>query len=374
MDTENVPETESTQSFGRGFNTSDPAKLGQVADPNYVISFPQDHYSHDTFDIEWWYLTANLEDDEGNPYAIQWTLFRFRDPSQKINSDTQEAGQQWNNQHLYMAHASVHSVSQHWFSEKFARGEVGNAGIQNMPFSLFIDDWQWLNKVGENSATIQEKRKDLLPATLSFNAALIGNTQKTESRIDVQLNLSSAGPYVLQGENGYSVKSTNGEHASHYYSAPFIEVEGIIKSDMTHTHVKGKAWFDQEWTSQLFDQSTLGWDWLSLHLDNGDKIMAFRMRLKESEDYITGTYIQANGSTTTLLPSDISLNVIQQTIVGDKSLPLHWQLNIPQRGLKLKITATKKDQWNPALIDYYEGSVSVSGTHSGIGFMELTGY
>jgi len=384
----------SSQSFGRGFSNSNPELLGEVADPNYKIRFPKDHYSHDSFDIEWWYLTANLQDDVGNDYGLQWTLFRFRNPN--IASENQSIASEnsisdWSNEHIYMAHASVHSASQHWFSEKFARGNVGNAGVEQTPFKLFIDDWQW------SGATA-----GLLPAALNFNAKLISSYAKDSNVTDgfneadvfnaaegfylnVQLDLSNTGAFVLQGKDGYSIKSANGKHASHYYSAPFITVDGTFTMSETLTNsapsnlekqiaVKGSAWFDQEWTSQLFDQATLGWDWFSLHLDNGDKIMAFRMRLQGQPDYITGTYIKSDGSTTTLMPQDIELNANELTAVGNKQLPLNWQLTIESKGIDVSIKATKKDQWNPASIAYYEGTVAVSGTHKGKGFLELTGY
>ncbi|MEH6457316.1 MAG: lipocalin-like domain-containing protein, partial [Cocleimonas sp.] len=332
------------QSFGRVVVNTDPERLGEVADPNYKISFPKDHYSHDSFDIEWWYLTANLQDKEGNDYGLQWTLFRFRNPNidsfdgngLNPNNKSETTESNWNNEHLYMAHASVHSKSKHWFSEKFARGNVGNAGVDQLPFKLFIDDWQWTSTTA-----------DLLPAKLNFNAQLIDNSAEI-SYLNVQLNLSNIGPYVLQGQDGYSIKSGNGKHASHYYSAPFIKIDGVltmseamtspdISSNLSandkQTAVKGNAWFDQEWTSQLFDQATLGWDWLSLHLDNGDKIMAFRMRLQGQPDYITGTYINADGSTTMLKPSDIELNAVKLTEVGNKKLPLSWQLKIESKSL-----------------------------------------
>jgi predicted secreted hydrolase len=138
--------------------------------------------------------------------------------------------------------------------------------------------------------------------------------------------------------------------------------------------INGNAWFDQEWTSQLLDQATLGWDWLSLHLDNGDKIMAFQMRLQDQPDYITGTYIDADGSSTTLMPSDIELNSIELTPVGNKELPLNWELKINSKRININIKATKNDQWSPASVAYYEGTVAVSGTHTGKGFLELTGY
>ena len=405
----------SSQSFGRGFSNTIPERLGEVADPNYKITFPKDHYSHDSFDIEWWYLTANLQDDEGNTYGLQWTLFRFRNPNidnvdnieQKTIKDsidgnalnpenkTKATKSNWSDEHLYMAHASVHSASKHWFSEKFARGNVGNAGVDQTPFKLFIDDWQWTSPTAA-----------LLPAKLTFNAKLISNSADRfngadGSHLNVQLDLSNTGSYVLQGQDGYSIKSANGKHASHYYSAPFINIDGTFTMSEALTApglnsnrnsnsnpnsnlrlndldrqiaVKGNAWFDQEWTSQLFDQTTLGWDWLSLHLDNGDKIMAFRMRLQGQPDFITGTYIESDGSATTLMPSEIELNAIELTSVGNKKLPLSWQLNIESKGLEISIKATKKDQWNPASIAYYEGNVAVSGTHKGKGFLELTGY
>ena len=46
--------------------------------PGYIFDFPTDHASHPDFAIEWWYLTANLVDQKGEQYAMQWTLFRFR--------------------------------------------------------------------------------------------------------------------------------------------------------------------------------------------------------------------------------------------------------------------------------------------------------
>jgi predicted secreted hydrolase len=138
--------------------------------------------------------------------------------------------------------------------------------------------------------------------------------------------------------------------------------------------VQGKAWFDQEWTSQLLDQNTLGWDWMSLHLDNGSKIMAFQMRLANQNDYITGTFIEADGSSQTLKGSDISLVARSITKVGNKTFPLSWQLRIPHKEIDITVESKKQDQWNPALFPYYEGAVNISGSHSGEGFLELTGY
>jgi predicted secreted hydrolase len=34
----------------------------------------------------------------------------------------------------------------------------------------------------------------------------------------------------------------------------------------------------------------------------------------------------------------------------------------------------KQQQWNQGRFEYYEGAIDNTGTHSGVGFMELTGY
>jgi predicted secreted hydrolase len=346
--------------FGRNVYEQN-MSIGSKADSSYSITFPEDHREHTKFDIEWWYLTANLEDNNGAAYGLQWTLFRFRAPG-VTNNQTNN----WHNNQLYMAHASIHSLDTHWFSEKFARGGVGNAGQAVSPFSLFIDNWQWLNT---------EDNDELFPSTLIFD---INNTSRPFGLYSASFTMQRTGPFIKHGLNGYSVKSLE-DHASHYYSAPFINIAGVLrKNDNTDTEhkisLKGKAWFDHEWTSQLLDDKTLGWDWLSIHLDSGSKIMAFRMRLKNQKDYVTGSYISETGEQTTLLENDLTLRPLANTEVEDRLLPLQWRLVIPSKQIDLSISAIKNEQWNSATIPYYEGMVIVEGTHSGEGFVELTGY
>ena len=361
------------------------SNMGKKADPDYRMSFPQDHGTHDQFDIEWWYLTANLQDEAGDPYGLQWTLFRFKNPRPSssqaeannsssslknspvtLNESTVSLDKKWHNDQIYMAHASIHSLDTHWFSEKFARGGVGNAGLTALPLNLFIDDWQWLNSDGDTG---------LFPSTLTFSAT---DTSKPNAEASATFTLNQTGPLVQHGDNGFSVKSNSG-HASHYYSAPFISIEGELTQaiDTVTTapiKLKGQAWFDQEWTSQLLDTGTQGWDWLSLHLDDGNKIMAFRMRLKNQDDYVTGSYITSTGEQITLQPGDLTLQPVSVKKVDGRQLPLIWKLMIPSKKIDLTISTLKDKQWNNAAVPYYEGMVKIEGSHGGVGFLELTGY
>lgn len=332
--------------------------------PGKTLIFPKDHGSHPNYAIEWWYFTANLSANEQN-YGVQYTLFRFNRGNKQANA--------WANGQMYMAHASLHMPDKHYFSERFARGGQAHVGITPSPFSLRMDDWLW-----------QADNEDLLPATLSLElvspASANELAQPLHNRISVDLELSAYGPLVLQGDAGFSQKSMLGTHASYYYSQPFIRVDGMlieqVGADQQTYKVSGQGWFDHEWTSQLLDQQTLGWDWFSIHLDGGEKLMAFRMRLRDNPNYVTGTLIAPNGTTTTLDNGTITINPLAYEIDTDNNTqyPTQWSLAIPQREMAITISPQKPKQWNRGRFLYYEGAIEITGTHEGKGFMELTGY
>lgn len=312
---------------------------------DYKIQFPKDHGIHPNFAIEWWYLTANLYDEAGNQYPLQWTLFRFHGSAQKTN---------WAGNQQFMAHGKLANKQQQWFEERFARSDVGNVNLTDAPFTAFIDDWKWHSQGAE-----------LLPASLAFNL---------NHQVSIELSMRSDGPYVLQGKQGYSQKLGDTGLASHYYSQPFIQVTGQLTFPTKTIDVSGQAWFDHEWSSQLMDPDTLGWDWFSLHLSDGNKLMLFRMRHSQLEAFWSGKLIMANGETYDIDSSDLIARELQLSQVENKSLPLHWSINIAKHNIDIQISPFKNNQWNPGSFPYYEGAVDISGTHLGEGFIELTGY
>src|SRR5882724_7156969 len=123
------------KSFAQGF-----AGLGETAEgfaavtPARQFVFPADHGPHPEFRIEWWYVTANLTDANGAAYGAQWTLFR-----QAIAAGVPQEG--WANQHIWMGHAAVTTASTHRYAEAFARGGVGQAGVEANPHRAWIDAW-----------------------------------------------------------------------------------------------------------------------------------------------------------------------------------------------------------------------------------------
>src|SRR5262249_43974021 len=255
------------RAFAQGY-----AGLGDKADgfaqvaPGKVFSFPADHGPHPDFRIEWWYLTANLVDGNGAACGLQWTLFR-----QATQAGLEAEG--WANQQVWMGHAAVTPADTHRFNEIFARGGVGQAGVEAKPFAAWIDDW-------EMKGTERTDDRSLAPLTLKASGLDFSYT----------LTLESDRPVVLQGDGGFSRKSERGQ-ASYYYSQPFFRARGAFTIEDGTVDVSGAAWMDREWSSQPLGRDQTGWDWLSLHLNSGDKLMLYRLRQADGRDYPFGNWI-----------------------------------------------------------------------------------
>jgi predicted secreted hydrolase len=314
--------------------------------PGRVFSFPADHGPHDGFRIEWWYITANLKDDQGHEFGVQWTLFRSA-----LKATPEVAG--WANQTIWLGHAAVTSATVHHAAERYARGGVGQAGVSVQPFNAWIDDWRFSSQGADTLVDLQLSARDKL--------------------FSYQLRLTSTRPPVLQGDKGFSQKSEQGQ-ASYYYSQPFFQASGTLEIDGKTYQVSGPAWLDREWSSQPLTANQSGWDWFSLHLDSGEQVMLYRMRQKNGEPYLTGTWIDAQGQTQLLHATDIRLIPQDTATVAGRSMPVRWSITIPARHLDITIDALNPNAWMDLRIPYWEGPVRLSGSHGGQGYLEMTGY
>lgn len=317
--------------------------------PGRKLAFPDDHGPHPDFRIEWWYLTANLKDAAGNAYGAQWTLFR-----QAMTPGPQRDG--WANQQIWMAHAAVTSADIHRFAEKFSRGGVGVAGVEASPFKAVIDDWAMQG----SSATE--------PATLSPLEVTARGTN-----FSYALRLSADRPLVLQGDNGYSRKSERGQ-ASYYYSQPYFTASGTLTLDGRAIPVEGAAWMDREWSSQPLASDQTGWDWFSLHLSTGDKVMLFRLRQRDGSNYFAGNWIGTDGRSAPLSPDQIRLEPLGFTTIGPRRLPTRWRVEVTGHDLAIETTPLNPASWMGTSFPYWEGPIAFKGNRVGVGYLEMTGY
>lgn len=330
----------------------DASQYAQVL-PGRPLIFPVDHGPHEGFRIEWWYITANLKDDQGTPYGVQWTLFRNALPRRQSVEGEQPTG--WSDRNIWLGHAAVTSRQAHYASERYARGGIGQAGVTFAPFNAWIDDW---------SLTSQSAGGDPL-ATLQLRAS--------DPRFAYQLRLTTDHAPVLQGDNGFSQKSAVGQ-ASYYYSQPFFQVDGELRIDGQPRHVTGTAWLDREWSSQPLTAEQTGWDWFSLHLANGEQVMLYRMRNTRGTSYLTGTWIGADGHTEPLRGEDIELTPLSSAHVAGRDIPVRWSVKVPGKGLDITTEALNPKAWMNLRIPYWEGPITLEGSQRGTGYLEMTGY
>ncbi|WP_229360361.1 lipocalin-like domain-containing protein [Ferrimonas sediminicola] len=313
--------------------------------PGTAIEFPRDHGAHPEYGLEWWYLTANLTDEQGEPVALQWTLFRSRIGPQRDNP--------WDDGQLWFAHLAIEADGRHHALERWARGGNGQAGVTAHPFNAWIDHWQ-----------LTGTREGFLPLTLTADSDLG----------ELSLTLSDS-PIVKHGINGFSQKTPDLEHASLYYSLPHLKASGTLTQEgRGPRQLQGLAWMDREWSSELMDTEYLGWDWLSLHLDDGRALMLFRMRSRQDNHYFSGSLIDTVGGVTPIHNGEIQWRELDHVTLDGASYPVAWQLEIPNHGLFGSIETRSRDQRNQLSIPYWEGPVTADGSIQGEGFIEMTGY
>lgn len=313
--------------------------------PGDRLRFPEDFGPHPQHRIEWWYLTANLENQAGEPLGLQWTQFRQALTPRPVNA-TPPASAQWPLQAAWMAHGALSWRGQHHFAERLARADVGHAGATAQPFEVWLDDWR------------------LSPTSESGRWRLQVSADNWSYDLFLRLN----GPPVAHGDRGFSAKSASGK-GSMYFSLVDISIAGKVTIDGETQKVRGKGWFDREWSSQLLKTGQQGWDWFALHLDTGNKLMAFQLR-EDGGVFSSGTWINGEGGAVSLSADDLILTPDPDA----ETTPTRWRLQVPRFDVDLDIAAPPGNYRNKGQFPYWESPVSVSGSHSGEGYMELTGY
>nr|WP_010130498.1 lipocalin-like domain-containing protein [Microbulbifer agarilyticus] len=331
---------------------TDPPEGFKQAHSGMQIEFPRDMGPHPEYRLEWWYLTANLESVNGEQFGVQWTLFRNGIKPGPYANDERDKTLGWQRNEVWFAHAAVSRPTQHRFADRAARGGNGQADVVADPFRAWIDHWQMASD-GDGHWILEVAEPEF----------------RFRLRIKPQL------PPIFHGEQGFSAKSAGGG-GSMYFSYPYLAIDGEItildQEDTVTFTVSGQGWFDREWSSQYLREDQTGWDWMALHLDDGRHLMVFRVR--GAEDYFSATLVAADGTAVALKPDDFSLVATKHRNTQFGQVPVAWALAVPSAGLELDVRSWPGEYWNTGAMRYWEGPVTVEGSHNGAGYLEMTGY
>lgn len=320
--------------------------------PGRALAFPRDAGSHPGHRIEWWYATGQLESPRG-PLGFQVTFFRLRNPAAEGDPGRFAPAQ------LLFAHAALaepaHGKLRH--GERAARAGQGLAEAREGGTDVFIEDWSLVRADGAYRARI--------PA----------------AEFTLDLAMRPTQPVLAQGEGGFSRKGPGTAHASYYYSEPHLAVSGRVAIGRESLEVKGSAWLDHEWSSELLAPGAVGWDWLGANLDDGSALMAFRIRADDGSPLWAAATLRApGGATASFGPADVRFVPLRQWRSPRTGVSFPVAMEITAGAATWRLEPLMDDQELDARAStgtlYWEGAVRLTGPagRGGRGYLELTGY
>lgn len=324
-----------------------------------ATEFPRDHGAHLDCRTEWWYATGELATAGGAKFGFQVTIFR-----QGWDPEPLPAGASpLRVKHVYAGHFALVDLAtgELVHAERLRRATPGLAYASDTTLDTRLDSWS---------------------ITLDASGALAIAADDVPHGLALALTLAPEKPLVLHGADGISHKGDALGDASAYASWTRLAAQGSLTRGGTSEPVRGGAWFDHEWGSSHLGAGVLGWDWFALRLDDGRELMAYLLRRADGSVHpvSSGTLVERDGRATHL-PLSAFTCTAERTWTSPHSgatYPARWRIRVPQAALELEVAARTPDceldgRASTGVI-YWEGPVAVTGSATGTGYAELTGY
>ncbi|MFQ6029835.1 MAG: lipocalin family protein [Dehalococcoidia bacterium] len=307
------------------------------------VKLPADEGAHGT-PFEWWYFNGHLTDETGSEYSYHFVTFEITTP-EGLTPRLLQLGWSDHGADLYL-------------TEELPSFSPGISGSGS--FDIQMDGWRM--------------RGDGSRYNLSFGT---GNYA-------LELEAAPTKPAVLHQGTGLVDLGRAGE--SYYYTRSRLATSGFLTVGEERLAVTGSSWMDHQW-GDFGTASPVGWDWVSLQLDDGSELMVTLVwDADDHEPILTyGTYVAADATTTQLTDSQITLTSTGAWTSPNNGTeyPMGWELEVtgPQLSLRLDPVQEEAEFAGSSYIPvpYWEGAVAVAGSSgdrsiTGKGFVELVGY
>ena len=217
------------------------------------MQLPHDEGVHAS-PLEWWYFNGHIATEGGRVFSYHFVTFQ----SVLADGFTPRLAQlSW----------ADHDMDLHLTAEQ---PDLPVLETSSGEFDLFIADW----RMSGDSQTYH----------LSFQ---IGD-------YNVELEADSRKPAILHHDTGLVDLGIAGK--TYYYSRTDLETSGTVSVSGDSLPVTGVSWFDHQWGD--FSTAQIGWDWLSLNLDDGSDIMVSIVWEQADRKHIAayGTYVPADSA------------------------------------------------------------------------------
>ena len=335
-----------------------------AASTRQTLGFPRDAGAHTDYRTEWWYLTGCFQNAMEQPlFGFQITFFRRRvEGAQSLQSPL--AARQ-----LLFADAAITDVAGQrlWHAQQMARWSGAAAG---------------------------ENRADLASASSADTAVVLANwslqrdgpglqAQAQSTEFALNLYLTPTQPVLLQGDQGRSRKGPQPQQWSYYYSQPQLQVRGTLQLNGQRTSAgpASRAWLDHEWSDELLQSDSVGWDWIGINLHDGSALTAFRLRDASGQASWHGGSLRQAGNLRIFGPGEVDFQPLRywRSPHSQAHYPVAWRVRTPG-GIYLveaAIDAQEIDSRQTTGAVYWEGLCHLRdarGQTLGHGYLELTGY
>jgi len=350
---------------GAADDVSGPAPAFARAVPGYSFEFPREHFGHPEFQSEWWYYTGNLFTASGRHFGFELTFFR------RARHVEVERRSPWDLGQVYLAQFAITDTraGRHIVGERLNRAGPGIAGADAGMRRVWNGNWSVEWRPGDETRPVQ------VLAAMHRDAAL-------------DLVLEPRKPVVVHGRDGVSRKVAGDPRAaSHYLSFTRMAASGIISIGGEEFAVTGQAWMDHEFFSDYLAEHKVGWDWMSVQLDDGVDLMLFGIRDAQGGygPDTFGTFVDAGGGAHPIESGGITFRPGRRwrSEATGARYPVQWTVEIPGFGLRLdvhpRIDAQEVHTERGILPAYWEGAVRYAGERrgrpvAGEGYLEMTGY
>lgn len=311
------------------------------------ISIPADERSHEDR-LEWWYYNGHLTAEGGEEFGFHFVIF------QSLDDDGAP---------VYAAQFGLTDVDadEHLLDSRLTAGdaEVSSDDL----FGLRVRDWSL----------------DLGPDSHSIRGSI-------DDRVGLELDLAldPLQEPVRHAGIGWFATPTGW---SYYYSWPDMPATGKLTVGGREYSVTGTGWFDHQWGDFFALGAPGGWQWMGLHLGEGQTLMVAEIRnLDGAVEAVFGTWADGPGRTRSLTEADgIRIEVLDtwHSPETGADYPSRWRLAVDGLNLDVEIepvvAAQEVDEGVPEAAIYWEGKVRVDGAYRGKqiqqpGYVELTGY
>ncbi|MCF8167498.1 MAG: carotenoid 1,2-hydratase [Rhodoferax sp.] len=328
------------------------------------LEFPRDHGAHPEFSTEWWYLTGFINTAvQEAAFGFQVTFFRSRVPqAQALKSDL--AARQ-----LVFAHAAVTDVASEklWHDQRIARSSGAEPG--HNPADLASCSTKDMSVVLKNWTL---KRND---HTLS--------TRVVNDVFSLDLTATMGQSLLAHGDQGLSRKGPDPAQASYYYSLPQLQVHGdlSLKGRKIKVETGSAAWLDHEWSQEMLHPQAVGWDWIGLNLDDGNALMAFRLRDESGAALWGGATFRDGASLRTFEQDEVDFKPLRtwRSPASRAIYPVEWAVTTPAGSYTVRslVDNQELDSRSSTGAIYWEGLCDVLNplhVRVGRGYLEMTGY